>query len=190
MKELYDKVFRIKFFHKLRELPVLSGLLTYEFISYAVFGLVTTVVNLLTFYLCDKSLGNSSFADFQIFGHQILVTFEDVSTLIAWVMSVLFAFVVNKIWVFESKSRKPSVVFRELLSFVGTRITSFILFELLGFMLVRNFLLNFNVFESDVVTKWVAKFSIAIFVILFNYIMSKLFIFKKREEDKNESQGN
>ncbi|MBQ8210435.1 MAG: GtrA family protein [Clostridia bacterium] len=187
MKYLYDKIFEIKFFNKLRELPVLSKLLTYEFILYALFGVGTTLVNLTTFYLCDKALGNTSFADFQLFSHRILITMEDVSTLIAWIVSVLFAFVVNKIWVFESRSWKISVALRELFSFVGTRIVSFLVFELLGFMLVRNFLLNYNVFESDVVTKWVAKFSIAVFVILFNYIMSKLFIFKKEDEADNES---
>ena len=186
MKYLYNKIFEIKFFNKLRSLPVLSKILTYEFILYVFFGVCTTVVNFVSFYLSDKILGTESFAEFQIFSNQILVTLEDVSTVIAWILSVIFAFIVNKIWVFESKSWKLSVAARELISFVGTRLTSFIVFELLGFMLVRNFLLNYNVFESDVVTKWVAKFSIAIFVIFFNYIMSKIFIFKKEEKTENE----
>lgn len=190
MKYLYNKVFEIKFFRRLRELPVLSKLLTYEFIIYALFGVATTLVNLSTFYFCDKALGNFSIADFNIFSHKILVTMEDVSTLIAWIMSVLFAFIVNKLFVFESKSWKFPVAFRELISFVGTRIVSFLVFELLGFMLVRNFLLNYNVFDSEVVTKWVAKFSIAIFVILFNYVMSKVFIFKKGDNTADESQRN
>lgn len=190
MKYLYNKIFEIKFFKRLRDLPVLSKLLTYEFIIYAVYGVATTFVNLVTFYICDKAFGNISFADFSIFSHQILVTMEDVSTLIAWIVSVLFAFIVNKIFVFASKSWKFSVAFRELISFIGTRIVSFLVFELLGFMIVRNFLLNYNIFDSEVVTKWVAKFSIAIFVILFNYVMSKVFIFKKGDKTTDESQGN
>ncbi len=186
MKKLYDKLFEISFFDKLRNLPVLSTVLTYEFISYALFGVLTTVVNLVTFYAFDQLLGNESLADFSVFGYRILLTFEDVSTLIAWILSVLFAFITNKILVFESKCWKPSVAAKEFVSFVSTRVVSFVLFEFLGFMLVRNLLLNFEVFNDENVTKWVAKFSIAIFVVLFNYVMSKLIIFRKKGENKNE----
>lgn len=186
LKFLYNKIFEIKFFNKLRQLPVLSKILTYEFILYVFFGVCTTVVNLLSFYICDKILGNASIADFDIFSYRLAITFEDVSTVIAWILAVVFAFIVNKIWVFESRSRSVTVVARELISFVGARITSFLLFELLGFMLVRNFLINYNIFDSDNVSKWVAKIAISFFVILFNYVMSKLFIFKKKEIANNE----
>lgn len=179
LKNLYNKIFEIKFFNKLRELPILSKLLTYEFILYAFFGVATTVVNLITFYLCDKIMGNTSIADFNVFSYQLLITYEDISTLIAWIVAVLFAFIVNKLFVFESKSWQLNVAVREFASFVGARIVSFVVFELLGFMLVRNMLLILNVFESDSTAKWVAKYSISIFVIFFNYIVSKLLVFRK-----------
>lgn len=181
MKKIYNKIFEISFFNKLRELPVLSKLLTYEFILYAFFGVSTTVVNLITFYLCDKMMGNTSIFNFNIFSYQLLVTYEDISTLIAWIVAVLFAFIVNKLFVFESKSWKTNIAVREFISFVGARVVSFVMFELLGFMLVRNVLLIFDVFASDNTAKWVAKYSIAIFVIFFNYVVSKLFVFRKEK---------
>lgn len=182
MKKLYNKIFEIKFFNKLRELPVLSKLLTYEFILYAFFGVVTTVVNLAVFYMCDKVMGNTSIADFNVFSYNLLITYEDISTLIAWLTAVLFAFIVNKLFVFESKSWQFNIAFREFISFVGARIISFLVFELLGFMVVRNLLLIFDVFESDSTAKWVAKYSIAIFVIFFNYVVSKLLVFRKERK--------
>lgn len=180
MKFLYDKIFEIKFFNKLRQLPVLSKLLDYEFILYAFFGVCTTLVNLFTFYVSDNLLGNTVISDFELFTNRILITNEDISTLIAWLAAVIFAFVVNKIWVFESRSREFTIVAREFFSFVSARIISFVVFELLGFMLVRNILINLNVFDSDDAAKWIAKIAISVFVIVFNYVVSKVLIFKKK----------
>lgn len=191
MRKLYDKIFSIKFFKLFLNVPVLSKLLTYEMLSYLFFGVMTTVVNLCVFYVSDKVLGNGALADFSVLGHIFKVTFEDVSTLISWIFAVLFAYITNKLWVFESKSWNPKLVIRELTSFFGARIVSFVVFESLGFMLVRNILININVFTTDVAPKWIAKIFISVFVVIFNYVMSKLLIFKKKKEDKsNESQGN
>ena len=129
MKKLYDKIFSLKFFKMFLNVPVLSKFLTYEMLSYLFFGVMTTVVNLGVFYVSDKLLGNGALVDFSLFGHLFKVTFEDISTLIAWIFAVLFAYITNKLWVFESKSWKVSVVARELVSFFGARIVSFVVFE-------------------------------------------------------------
>ena len=194
LRKLYDKIFSIKILKKLTANPFFAKLLSYEILSYLFFGVMTTVVNFAVFFVSDKILGNASLTDFSVFGRDFSVTLEDVSTVIAWIFAVLFAYVTNKLWVFESKSRKPSVVLREIISFFGARIVSFIVFESVGFMLLRNILINTGVFGSEDFCKWLAKITVAVFVVIFNYIMSKLVIFrnkrKETENTKDEFKGN
>ena len=85
-----------------------------ELITYGIFGVLTTVVNFATFKLSDVILGQKLYL---------------VSNIIAWVVCVIFAYVTNKLWVFESKSLKPDVVMKELLSFFAARGFSFIIEE-------------------------------------------------------------
>ena len=60
----------------------------YKFIIlYGIFGVLTTIINIVTYALCYDMFNISNV----------------VSNIIAWVLSVLFAFITNKIWVFESK---------------------------------------------------------------------------------------
>ena len=63
-----------------------------EVILYVVFGGLTTLVNFVSFWVFNKILGEK---------------FYLVSNVIAWFISVVFAYVTNKLWVFESKSHKP-----------------------------------------------------------------------------------
>ena len=167
------------------DIPVIGKLLSYEMLTYLFFGVMTTVVNLIVFFVSDKILGNGSIIDFTLLSNNFRVTFEDVSTLIAWIVAVLFAYVTNKLWVFESKCTKASVIFRELVSFFGARIVSFVVFESLGFMFVRNIFINYNIL-NDNASKWIAKLLMAVIVVIFNYVMSKLVIFRKKENGEGE----
>lgn len=185
MKKLYEKIFSIKFFKMFLDIPVIGKLLSYEMLTYLFFGVMTTVVNLIVFFVSDKILGNGSIIDFTLFSNNFRITFEDVSTLIAWIVAVLFAYVTNKLWVFESKSTKASVILRELVSFFGARIVSFVVFESLGFMLVRNIFINYNIL-NDNASKWIAKLLMAVIVVIFNYVMSKLVIFRKKKNGEGE----
>ena len=177
MKALYNKIFSLRFFKKLLENKYLGKLLSYEVLTYLLFGVLTTLVNLGAFWLSDRILGARALFDFTVFGKLFKVTLEDVSTLIAWIVGVVFAFVTNKLFVFESKSWAAKVAVREFISFVGARLASFVLFESLGFMLVRNLMLSVM---GETAAKWVAKLSMAIFVVVFNYVMSKLVIFRQK----------
>lgn len=181
MKKIYDKIFSIGFFRKFLSVPVLNKLLTYEMLSYLFFGVMTTVVNFFVFFVTDKILGNGSISEFTLFDHIFKITFEDISTFIAWIIAVLFAYVTNKLWVFESKSTKSAVVFKELISFFGARIVSFVAFESFGFMMMRNIFINFGIFGSENAPKWIAKILMSVAVVVFNYIMSKLVIFRKKK---------
>ncbi len=175
IRELLFKLFKKEsFFGKL-----IDKLVTHEMITYILFGILTTAVNLLTFYLFKKlfiSIGwdgifnsllpeNSSLHKLFIGGTDYLD-----ANFIAWVAGVIFAFVTNKLWVFESKSWKPSVAAKEFTGFVGARVFSFVIETIMMFVLVT--LLSCN--------ELIAKLIVGVVVIIINYIFSKLLIFKNK----------
>ena len=138
-----------------------------EIIVYLIFGVLTTAVNLATFYLME--------------------TVTDISYLInngiAWVVGVIFAFVTNKIFVFQSKSWKPSVAGKEAAEFLGARLFSFGVEEVGLWLLVDIIgLASFSkvIFGFAISGELIAKVILAIVVVILNYIFSKLVIFKKK----------
>ena len=76
--------------------------LTKELIAYVFFGVLTTIVNFITYFLFEG-----------VFGINYLI-----SNIIAWFVSVLFAYITNRIWVFESKDDN---IIKEILLFYGGR---------------------------------------------------------------------
>ncbi|MBQ6498205.1 MAG: GtrA family protein [Bacilli bacterium] len=124
-----------------------------EVILYLFFGACTTFINIITFYLL------------RVIGIELYI-----SNTIAWLVAVLFAFVTNKHYVFEKKSNNRKELLKECLNFYWYRLLSFILLDM-GTMFVMVSLLHANETLSKVVAN--------ILVIIFNYLASKLIIFKK-----------
>ena len=89
-------------------------------------------------------------------------------------MSVLFAFVTNKIWVFDSRSREGKVLLFEISSFFAARLLS------LGIDMAVLWLGTSVLHINDGIVKIVAN----VIVIIVNYIASKLFIFRKKKQDE------
>lgn len=152
---------------------------TKEIVSYIFFGLMTTIVNLAVFYLVKKLFGaigwNGLFNTIVPEDSKIVELFSGGSeyldaNLIAWVAGVIFAFVTNKLFVFESKSWKPSVAGKEFTAFISARVFSLVV-EMLG-MFVMVSLLTWH--------ELVAKLIVGVVVIIMNYVFSKLLIFKKK----------
>lgn len=123
-----------------------------ELILYLVFGVLTTVVNIVTYYLC-KQVG----IEYQI------------GNIIAWIFSVLFAFITNKIYVFESNKTDSKTLIKEISSFFSFRLLSLAMDMGCMYILV----------EVVAIDDMIAKIISNIIVIVANYIFSKLFIFKK-----------
>ena len=175
IRELLFKIFKKEgFIGKL-----IDKFFTKEIVSYIFFGIMTTIVNLAVFYIFKKlfsAIGwNGVFNTIVSEDSKIVELFSGGSeyldaNLIAWVAGVIFAFVTNKLFVFESKSWKPSVAGKEFTSFVGARVFS-LAGEMLG-MFVMVTLLTWN--------ELVAKLIVGVIVIILNYIFSKLLIFKKK----------
>lgn len=123
-------------------------------ISYLFFGVCTTVINIATYYLC----------------YNISDIPNVPSTVIAWVVAVVFAYITNKLFVFDSKSFKADVLVREVASFFGCRLITGILDVIIMYVAV-------DVMDMNS-TLW--KLVSNILVIILNYIASKLVIFKKK----------
>ena len=120
-----------------------------EIIMYLIFGVLTTVVNIAVYYIMANSL--------QI--HYLI------SNIVAWFLSVLFAYVTNRKYVFESKSNE---IIKEMVSFFGARLATGVMDMAFMWIFVGLGLLP----------DFVAKVITNVFVIIANYILSKLVVFK------------
>lgn len=124
-----------------------------ELFNYLVFGVLTTLVNILSYALLTRVLA----FDFKA------------ATTIAWILAVLFAFFTNKVYVFGSRDKDLITVSKELGSFLLFRLLSYIL-DIFSMVFLVQFLL-----ADDLIAKILAN----ILVIVFNYLASKLFVFKQ-----------
>ena len=125
-----------------------------EVILYLIFGVLTTLVNLISYFLLTDVAGvNYLF-----------------SNVLAWVLSVLFAYGTNRVWVFRSQEKGTAAIVKEMVSFFGARLFSGGLD--MGIMFVCVSLIGL----PDGVIKILSN----ILVIVLNYLFSKLWIFKKR----------
>lgn len=179
-EKLYEKVFSVSFFKAFLKIPGLEKLLQYEIISYLFFGVMTTVVNFVVFGVMGK-LGGADYEAKVLFGiGSFDFKYIYFANAVAWFFAVLFSFITNKLFVFESRSFAPSVAVREIISFFGARIVSFLVFEELLFGIVAALLKNVSG------GTWIAKIVTGVLVIVFNYVASKLVIFRKKggEEEK------
>lgn len=181
-EKIYNKVFSVPFFAKLLKVGFIKKLLDYEVVSYLFFGVLTTVVNFLAFYLLNLAKGGDYehcvLTTFTLFSRSIPLRWTTVANAIAWVVAVLFAYITNKLFVFESKSKDARVILREVVSFFGARLLSFVIFDFALFTLL-NVTIGINSYICKIIT--------GVLVVIFNYIASKLVIFKKKDSGNNES---
>lgn len=120
-----------------------------ELVLYVVFGTFTFLVNVVTYFLFQSVMGINYL----------------VSNVLAWFFSVLFAYITNRTWVFESKN--PEIL-KEMSLFFGGRIFSGVVDTALMYLFIDVLVLG-NTFSKIVVQ---------IIVIVLNYVFSKLIVFK------------
>lgn len=126
-----------------------------EVISYLIFGVLTTLVNWVVYAAMV----------------QVHIDYR-IATAVAWAVSVLFAFIVNKIFVFQSYNMRPAFVMKEITSFVACRAVSGVM-EMV-FMIVMVSWIHMD--------EYISKIAVSVIVVIVNYVFSKLFIFRKSEE--------
>nr|WP_294998918.1 GtrA family protein [uncultured Methanobrevibacter sp.] len=121
-----------------------------EIILYVIFGVLTTLVNFVTYIFFVRFL-NINYL---------------ISNVLAWFFSVLFAYVTNKIWVFESKNKN---ILREMSLFFGGRLFSGVVDTGLMYVLI----------DILSVGDLISKIIIQVIVVILNYVISKIIVFKK-----------
>ena len=121
-----------------------------ELFWYVVFGILTTLVNIIVYLFFAKVLNVNYIY----------------SNIIAWILSVLFAYITNRIWVFESLSKN---IIKEISLFFGGRLFSGVLDTALMFVFIDLLMLG-DLFS---------KIIIQIIVVIINYLLSKFIVFKK-----------
>lgn len=137
-----------------------------ELITYVIFGVLTTLVNFFAFWIFTK-----------IFGEDLYL----VNNAIAWVVGVVFAYITNKLFVFESKSWDLKVITKEITGFLGARIFSFLVEEGGMFLFVSVLGLgekSLTLLGFTITGQFIVKILLAVIVVIFNYVFSKFFIFK------------
>lgn len=128
-----------------------------EIINYLIFGFLTTVINFVSYYICAR----------------IFLIDEVISSIIAWFISVLFAYITNKLLVFDQHTDNIKSLIKEMVSFFLARIASGILFDV-GTFAVMVKVLHIN----DIISKFITQ----VMTIITNYLLSKLVIFKTKNK--------
>lgn len=131
-----------------------------EIISYIIVGGLTTIVSLLSYYVCVSTFLNPKKAlELQI------------ANIISWILSVTFAYFTNRIFVFKSKNRNK---LKEALKFYMLRVSTLLID--MGFMFLLVSLLNIN--------DKVAKILVQFIILVLNYLFSKFLVFKTKKNNK------
>ncbi len=130
-----------------------------EGMRYLIFGALTTIVNILVYAIFAKIILNT------MQNNELRV---NISEIIAFIAGVIFAYVTNKLYVFNSKTTGAKNLIKEIVSFTSCRIFT----EIIS-LLMMNMAVWFSI--NDLFMKIVAN----IVVIILNFVFSKLIIFKK-----------
>lgn len=170
-------------FHKYREI-----------IMYLVFGVLTTVVGFGTYFLimagAERLLGLPMEDETSL----TYLTVYIIAQVIQWVAAVLFAFFTNRKWVFTEADRSEGTFWRQLVLFAGSRVASFLLD--LGVTYGCTLLLALwivtppTVLGIELTPGIIAKLVAAVLVIIANYVLSKLIVFRKAKSEPEEKINN
>lgn len=136
-----------------------------EGMRYLIFGVLTTLVNILvaavTYYVILAKLTE-----------ELKV---NLSTIIAIIVAWIFAYVTNKLYVFDSKTSNLKELLKEIISFVSCRFITAVIEVVLMNLLVTKWGLNYMLM----------KIFVSIIVIILNFVFSKLLIFKNQKGEKS-----
>ena len=134
---------------------IIKKFLTKEIIFYAIFGVLTTIVNLGSFYIFTN----------------ILKWEENISNIIAITLAVLFAYITNKDLVFHSEAENKKEKINEFLKFIAGR----------AFTMVVEFVGCFLLFMTPI-PQMISKLAVTVIVVILNFFISKFFAFKKKKK--------
>lgn len=138
---------------KIKEL--IKKFCTKEVILYLIFGVLTTLVNLVSFYVLSKIVGWD----------------ENLSNFIAIVLAVLFAYVTNKNFVFHSEAKNKKEKVEEFCKFIAGRAVTMVV-EFVGCWILF----------KTAIPEMISKLAVTVIVVVLNFFISKFFAFKPKKK--------
>ena len=130
-----------------------------EAVDYLFWGGVAFVLSMVLFYI---------FAN-------IMNIYEQIANILSWIICVIFTYLTNRTFVFQSKVRGIKKIFKEFKDFVTARLLTLVMENVILFVMIDILTIN------NMISKLVGQFV----VIVSNYFLSKLWIFKKeKSKDK------
>lgn len=123
-----------------------------EVSAYLIFGVLTTLVNIISFYIFDNLL-NINYL---------------IANIISWFLSIIFAYITNKNYVFKNHKKDN---FKTFILFISSRLTTLLLDMLFMILLIEKIQLS----ELN------SKIIVQIMVVVINYLLSKLIVFKDKD---------
>ena len=148
----------------------------YELLRYLIAGGLTTVLSMIISYgvcfiLADRAPMEGNLILWVIDSINRATEIQvSIANTASWIIAVLFAFWINRVMVFQVKEGGKGQIGKELVQFAGGRLVSFFVFEQ-GLMLLLKWM---------GVSNFVNRIIVLVFVMVFNYVISKFWIFKKK----------
>ena len=128
---------------------------------YLFFGVLTTAVSFITAGISKNLLESAGMGTGAV---------STLSTVISWICAVTFAYVTNRLWVFDSKASGAKEITAEAASFYGGRV--FTLLVEAAMMWLGYSLIGINC--------WITKIAANVIVLILNYVISKIFVFRNK----------
>ena len=134
-----------------------------EPLLYLVFGVLTTIVSFLSAGVAKWLLEAAGEGTHAV---------STVSTVFSWICAVTFAYLTNRVWVFESTAKGAAAIIKEAVAFYGGRVFT-LLFEAVVMWI------GYSLLKTDY---WWTKIAANVGVLVLNYVISKLLVFRKAKK--------
>lgn len=148
---------------------------------YIIFGVCTTIISFVTYYLFrwifpdENSVPEWLKWVFNLTAAMGKESATALPVLLSWICSVTFAFVTNRLFVFQSEAKKAGVL-REGVTFFLSRVFTLVVDLVIMFLLVDLTGIQNGLYE------FAAKVLSNVVVLVLNYVLSKVFVFRKKKE--------
>ena len=142
---------------------IVEKILKNQIVLYGIFGVLTTLVNIVVFWILQS----------------LLKLNENISNAIAILTAILFAYVTNRIWVFNSQAKGSKEILQEFLKFLSGRCIT----------MVIEFYACLKLFETSIPIM-VSKIAVTVVVIILNFFISKFFAFKNSRKGEIKDEKN
>lgn len=137
-----------------------------EVLMYLFFGGLTTLVSIVTFTIAFSACAD--LAEVIVLGFRLDIIIANV---VSWICAVTFAYVTNRVWVFEDRAYGAKGIAKECAAFFAGRLFTLLVETLLLELAVKKLSMN----------EVLAKIIVSVVTVILNYVISKLFVFRRKK---------